>query len=104
MALPTSRRNPDFHPLAEAEKGFAEEIAENGYGHCYGGEGLVSAQAAEDGGGFVDCSGDGFGVCAVGGVPVAAVEDADCGGVIFFGEGAEEANEAYFIVDLGVVD
>ena len=36
------------------------------------------------------------------GVPVAAVEDADSRGVIFFGKGAKEANEADFVVDLEV--
>jgi hypothetical protein len=36
----------------------------------------------------------------VGGIPLAPIEDSDCCGVIFGWEGAEEADEADFVVDL----
>lgn len=36
----------------------------------------------------------------MGSVPIPAIEDADSRGVIFLGEGAEEANESDFVVDL----
>lgn len=60
---------------------------------------VIAAELSDDGGGFVDSLCDEDGVVAVGGVPIAAVEDTD--GVANVGEGLEEADEAAFIVELG---
>lgn len=61
---------------------------------------VAAAELAQDRGRLVDGAGDEGGIFAVGGVVVAAVEDADCLAV-FGGEGFEELDEALLVVNLG---
>lgn len=57
------------------------------------------AEMTNDGGGLVDCSGDEVGIFAVGGVPVAAIENTDSV-IITVLEALEVAYEAMLVVDL----
>lgn len=61
---------------------------------------VIFAELAEHRGRLVDGAGDEGGIFAVGGVVVAAVEDADCLAA-FCRKGFEELDEALLVVNLG---